>query len=128
MSKLTDDTALALSKVAESAIALAKAEVRLAVAENRDGLMRSCFAGGLAFSSLLCAQVPVLLISLSPVILRYIPWPTLLLSIALSALPALLGFWGAHRLVMRMQKKPAAEAGSCEEAFSTHASNRIPLE
>jgi hypothetical protein len=78
----------ALSSVAESTLALARAEVRLAVAESKAWALQIGRGLGLAWLGLLLAQVFVLLAALSPIFFTLWPWPVVVaaLVIALAAM------------------------------------------
>src|SRR5688572_10137859 len=83
----------ALSSVAESTLALARAEVRLAVAEAKEWLIRVGRGLGLLWLGLLLAQVFVLLAALSPIFFSVWPSPVVVAALAIS-LAAALGTFG----------------------------------
>ncbi len=89
--------------VAESTIALARAEIRLATAEAKAWVMRVGRGLGLLWLGLLLTQVFVLLAALSPVLLAVQPWPGVAASVAISLLAALSAFWFAARELRKVK-------------------------
>jgi CDP-diglyceride synthetase len=87
----------AVAAVVDSANALVRAELRLAATEARAWLFRIAFGLGLLWLSLLLAQVFVLLLALSPALLKEQPWTNVALMLALSLAPLL----GAALLALR---------------------------
>jgi len=73
-----------LSSVAESTMALARAEVRLALAEAKTLLFRVGRGVGLLWLGLLLTQVFVLLAALSPIFFSIWPWSAVVASLAIS--------------------------------------------
>ena len=96
MATTGDDPARASVLVAESVVALARAEIHLALASARVTGVRFLFALTLSALALLLVQAAFAVIALSPVLWSYRPGPTLAalalsLSIALST--SLLALW-----------------------------------
>jgi hypothetical protein len=94
-----DTPALALAAVIDNATALARAEMRLGAAEARTWLVRMSFGLVLGWLSLLLLQVFVLLLALTPLLLKYQSVETVLAVLALSLVPALgVGALAAYEL------------------------------
>jgi hypothetical protein len=74
----------ALSSVAESTLALARAEVRLALTEAKALLFRVGRGLGLLWLGLLLTQVFVLLGALSPIFFSIWPWPVVVAALLIS--------------------------------------------
>ena len=72
------------SSVAESTLALARAEVRLALAEAKALLFQVGRGLGLLWLGLLLTQVFVLLAALSPIFFSIWPWPVVVAALAIS--------------------------------------------
>jgi CDP-diglyceride synthetase len=87
----------AVAAVVDSASALVRAELRLAATEARAWLLRIAFGLGLLWLSLLLAQVFVLLVAVSPALLKDQPWTSVALMLSLSLAPLL----GAALLALR---------------------------
>jgi hypothetical protein len=73
-----------LSSVAESTLALARAEVRLALAEGKTLVLQVGKGLGLLWLGLLLTQVFVLLAALSPIFFSIWPWPAVVAALAIS--------------------------------------------
>ena len=84
----------AFSAVAESSLALARAELRLATVEAWAWLSRLGWGLGLLWLGLLLTQVFALLAALSPLLLSIHPWPAVVatLSVSLVLAAVVLGF------------------------------------
>jgi hypothetical protein len=87
----------ALSSVAESTLALARAEVRLAIAEARAWVVQVGWGLGLLWLSLLLAQVFVLLAALSPIFFSIWPWAVVAAALGISLGASLVTFGLAVR-------------------------------
>lgn len=92
----TDASASSLTNVAESTLALVRAEVRLAL-EGRAWLTRLGWSLGLLWLGLLLTQVFSLLAALSPILLDTRPWYQVLAVLLLALVPALLALGFAAR-------------------------------
>ena len=103
MAQPTENPSEALSLVAESTIALARAEIRLATAEAKAWVIRVGWGLGLLWLGLLLTQVFVLLAALAPVLLAARPWPAVVAGLALSLLAALSAFWFAARELRKVK-------------------------
>jgi hypothetical protein len=79
-----------LSLVAENAVALAKAEVHLGWSHGKAQLALMTTAAFAGFATLLCAQVLLLLTALLPMMLRWVAWPQVALSVGLAAVLTLI--------------------------------------
>jgi hypothetical protein len=97
MTSITDATASSLTTVAESTLALVRAEVRLALAEGRAWLTRLGRGLGLLWLGLLLTQVFSLLAALSPILLDTRPWYQVVAVLLLALIPALLALGFAAR-------------------------------
>ena len=97
MTSTTDPTASSLTTVAESTLALVRAEVRLALTEGRAWLTRLGWGLGLLWLGLLLTQVFSLLAALSPILLDTRPWYQVAAVLMLSLVPALLALGFAAR-------------------------------
>jgi hypothetical protein len=84
-----DNPAEALAGVVENATALARAELRLVATEARAWLVRVGLGLTMLWLSLLLIQVFVLLLALSPVLLKNAPWTSVGLMLLLSLVPTL---------------------------------------
>jgi len=102
----TDDAAHSLSVVAESAVALAKAELKLAVSEGKAWFSRIGMGLLFAYLGLLFAQASILLIALTPILLGFRPWPIVLLSVGLGVVPAAILFLVARWEFGRLKALP----------------------
>jgi hypothetical protein len=80
----TENPGSSLSSVAESTLALARAEVRLALAEAKALLLQVGRGLGLLWLGLLLTQVFVLLAALSPIFFSIWPWPQVVAALAIS--------------------------------------------
>jgi hypothetical protein len=103
MSQAIDNPGEALSAVAENALALVRAELRLAKAEAKADLLRMSWGVGLLWLALLLTQVFVLLVALAPIFLSVRPWSSVALMLALALVPGLLAFWFAARELRRFR-------------------------
>lgn len=92
----TDASASSLTNVAESTLALVRAEVRLAL-EGRAWLTRLGWSLGLLWLGLLLTEVFSLLAALSPILLDTRPWYQVLAVPRLALVPALLALGFAAR-------------------------------
>lgn len=92
----TDASASSLTNVAESTLALVRAEVRLAL-EGRAWLTRLGWSLGLLWLGLLLTEVFSLLAALSPILLDTRPWYQVLAVLLLALVPALLALGFAAR-------------------------------
>lgn len=102
----TDDAAHSLSIVAESAVALAKAELKLAVSEGKAWFSRIGMGVLFAYLGLLFAQASILLIALTPILIGFRPWPLVALSVALGVVPAIIFFLVARWEFGRLKGLP----------------------
>lgn len=105
-----DTPAEAVVAVVDSVSALVRAELRLAATEARAWLFRIAFGLGLLWLALLLAQVFVLLLALSPALLKDQPWQSIALMLALSLLPLLGVALLARRELRRIKEVPHALA------------------
>ncbi len=111
----TDDAAHSLSIVAESAVALATAELKLAVSKGKAWFTRIGRGVLFAYLGLLFAQVSILLVALSPLLLSVRPWPIVLLSVGLGVVPAAIFFlvarweFGRLKALPPMKRRPTAD-------------------
>ena len=80
----SESPASSLSSVAESTLALARAEVRLALAEAKTLAFQVGRGLGLLWLGLLLAQVFALLAALSPIFFSIWPWPVVVAALAIS--------------------------------------------
>jgi hypothetical protein len=80
----SEGPATTISSVAESTMALARAEVRLALAEAKTLLLQVGRGLGLLWLGLLLTQVFVLLAALSPIFFSIWSWPVVALALAIS--------------------------------------------
>jgi hypothetical protein len=99
-----DTPAHALAAVVENATALARAELRLGAAEARAWLFRIGFGLVLLWLSLLLAQVFVLLLALTPLLLKEHSAGAVGLMLALAFVPAVAA-GGFAALELRRLKK-----------------------
>lgn len=90
MQEMKADAAGSLSLVAESAVALAKAEVHLGLSQVRAQLVRFGKVGLAGFATLLCGQVLFALTALVPLMLHWASWREVAVCVGLAALPTLL--------------------------------------
>ncbi len=109
MSQPAEQAGHSLVLVAESAVALARAELKLAISEGKVGLARLGPVAVLVGFGILFTQVSVLLIALSPILLGFRPWPMVLLSVELALIPAVLCFLGARRYWRRARRVRASD-------------------
>jgi hypothetical protein len=93
-----------LAAVVENATALARAELRLGAAEARAWLIRIGFGLVVLWLSLLLAQVFVLLLALSPLLLKEHSVQAVGGMLALSLVPALVAGAFAARELRRLKK------------------------
>jgi len=99
-----DTPAHALAAVIENATALARAELRLGAVEARAYFVRMGFGLVLLWLSLLLAQVFVLLLALSPLLLKEHALPEVGAMLALALIPALVSGAFAARELRRLKK------------------------
>jgi hypothetical protein len=91
------ETVRTLSTLAERGVALAKAEFKLALAQNRPWVGKMGLGVALSLGGVLLAQLCVLLAALSPILIGFRPWWLVLLSVALAGVPAALCFFAARK-------------------------------
>jgi hypothetical protein len=92
-----------LSSVAESTLALARAEVRLALAEAKTLALKVGRGLGLLWLGLLLTQVFVLLAALSPIFFSIWPWAAVVASLAISLATVLVTLGLAFRELRKVK-------------------------
>jgi hypothetical protein len=102
------DPGAALSNAAENAIALARAEVRLALSEAKAWFIRIGLGLGLMWLGLMLAQVFVLVLALSPVLLVDRPWSSIAIMLAIALAPMAAAFLFAARELRSLKNLPPA--------------------
>jgi len=102
--RTTVDTPQALAAVVENATELARAELRLGMAEARAWVVRMGFGLALLWLSLLLLQVFALLLALSPLLLKEHSFSAVGAALALALVPAVLAGAFAARELARAKK------------------------
>ncbi len=108
---LSHDAAQASARVLEGAVALAKAEARLAMSELSQTLARAAIAAGILWAASAATSVAIALLCLSPLLAASWDARLVVLSIVLSAcLGGALGAVGVWRMRAVLTKKEKSNA------------------
>lgn len=97
MTSTTDTAASALTTAAESTLALARAELQLALVEARVWARKLGLGLSLLWLALMLTQVFTLLAALSPLLLDARPWYQVVAMLSISLVPAVAAFAFAAR-------------------------------
>jgi hypothetical protein len=121
-----DDATRSVSNVVSNAIALAKAELRLAVSIAKTQLAKFALATALAGLGLCFVHAAIFLIALSPVLANFNPWPSVVLCIALAVVPgAALLLWARYLFLKEARDEDAGRAETTPGASVSPPPNQI---
>jgi len=95
------DTAHSILSVARNAVELAKAELQVAALEAKGSASKLAMAIGLTYLAAVFAQIALLLLALTPILLTLRPWPVVVTSLAIPTLGATVAAFAARRAYVK---------------------------
>lgn len=116
------DTAHSLLSVARNAVDLAKAELHVATLEGKAALTKFAFAFGLGYLAAIFAQIALLMLALTPVLISVRPWPFVVGSLAIPTLGAFAAGLAARHAFKRHRRSDATRDSDAPESARTPSS------
>lgn len=110
------DTAHSLLSVARNAVDLAKAELHVATLEGKAALTKFAFAFGLGYLAVMLAQIALLILALTPVLINVLPWPFVIGSLAIPTVGTLVAGLAARHAFKRHKGGDATRHSDAPES------------